>query len=789
LLVICQREKTIIELPIVNMTDHLNIPVVGKHGSVRLLVYPQSLNAKVFDEVEPQDGESRWQLVEGEEYEYEFSDNRFRFKEHELVRPSKSSPSRGWIKTGIYVGCLTLTVTNDTGFETEVGFEVRSVKMDYRTDYKTMLHDITSHFTDLVMMQGAPVTQRFEVDPNENSNTLYQQFAFMRSLVDSDEFEEALNKILFNPIHKWTGTTMEKDICSVKRLGRQELKQIASNKNRLPLGEGKSIGDNITSVPRRLSVSYKKDTIDVAENRFVKFVLQSFSSFCSTIQQCKNANPRLKTEAELTANKLAGWLSRDFFLDVSDLQAMTLNSPALQRKEGYREVLQAWMMSKLAAQITWKGGDNVYQAGKRNVAALYEYWVFFKLLDIVKETFHLELTEEDEKKLVKTDKDKINLELKQGHMKMIGGQFREASRTLNVRLYYNRTFSTSEQLDKSGSWTTAMRPDYTLSIWPGNINETEAEEQDLIVHIHFDAKYKLNRILLNEKEPDETRTFEDEDADLSEEDLLMNQEKKDEERGIYKRVDLLKMHAYKDAIRRTSGAYILYPGSENKRLKGFHEVLPGLGAFCLSPNSLEKDSKEIEHFLHDILKHMLNRASQRERMSYHTYEIYNSEPSVVCESMPEPYGINRSLIPEETYVLIGSCRDENHLQWILHNQLYNTRTDTRNGSVRLKQEISSAKYLLLHRANKQLLLRLGDKGPRVMSNESLSKLPYSSLYKPSMPYYVVFDIAITEPDEEYKNATWDIVRMSNDGILKTGHLSAEPEGVSMVTLMRYLKKE
>ena len=757
------------------MPKPLEIPIDVVHEAM-LQVYPLSQNAKVFDDEQAADlGESRWQLVEGEEYEYEFSDNSFRFKEHELVRPSKSSPSRGWIKTGIYVGCLTLTVTNDTGFETEVSFEVRSVKMDYRTDYKTMLHDITSHFTDLVMMQGASVTQRFEVDPNENSNTLYQQFAFMKSLVDSEEFEEALNKILYNPIHKWTGTTIEKDICSVKKLGRQELKQIASGKNRLPLGDGKSIGDNIDSVPRRLTVSYKKDTVDVAENRFVKFVLQSFASFCSAIQQCNNASPRLKTEAELTANKLTGWLNRSFFLDVSNLQTMTLNSPALQRKEGYREVLQAWMMSKLAAQITWKGGDKVYQAGKRNVAALYEYWVFFKLLDIVKETFHLELTEADEKKLVKTDKDHINLELKQGHTKMIGGQFREASRTLNVRLYYNRTFGTSDHLEASGSWTTAMRPDYTLSIWPGDITETEAEEEDLIVHIHFDAKYKLNKILLDDKLPNETHTFEDEDADLSEDDLLMNQEKREEEKGIYKRVDLLKMHAYKDAIRRTSGAYILYPGSENKRLKGFHEVLPGLGAFCLSPNSTEKDSKEIEHFLHDILEHMLNRASQRERMSYHTYEIHKNEPSVVCEPMPEPYGSDRNLIPEETFVLLGSFHDENHLKWILGNKIYNTRTDTGNGSVRLKQEISSAKYLLLHNGDKQRLLRLGNKGPRVMSKERLETLPFASLYTPSMPYYVVFDIAANESDKEFKDVVWDIGKMIKDGLIKRGHLSAEPK--------------
>ena len=770
------------------MEDPLDILIEGKHNSVRLLVYPQSMNAKVFDEVEPQDGESRWQLVEGEEYEYEFSDNNYCFKEHELVCPSKSNPSRGLIKTGIYVGCLTLKVTNNSGFEAEVSFEVRSVKMDYRTDYKTMLHDITSHFTDLVMMQGAPVTQRFEVDPNENSNTLYQQFAFMKSLVDSEEFEEALNKILYNPIHKWTGTTIEKDICSVKKLGRQELKQIASNKNRLPLGEGKSIGNNIDSVPRRLSVSYKKDTIDVAENRFVKFALYSFASFCSTIQQCKNASPRLKTEAELTANKLTGWLSRDFFLDVSDLQTMTLNSPALQHKEGYREVLQAWIMSKLAAQITWKGGNNVYQAGKRNVAALYEYWVFFQLLDIVKETFRLTLTEEGEKQLVKLDNEKINLELRQGRRIMIGGIYRTATRILKVRLYYNRTFKISDKLDESGSWTTAMRPDYTLSIWPGEIEETEAEKQDLIVHIHFDAKYKLNKILLDDKVIDETHTFEDDDNDLSEDDLMMIQEKQEEEKGIYKRVDLLKMHAYKDAIRRTSGAYILYPGSENKRLKGFHEVLPGLGAFCLCPNSIEKDSKEIEHFLYDILEHMLNRASQRERISYHTYDIYKNEPSVVCESMPEPYGTNRDLIPEETFVLLGSYKDENHLQWILNNKIYNARTGTRNGSLRLKQEITGAKYVFLHKGGTQLLLRLSDKGPRVMSKEDLHKKPHSDLYSPSQLYYVVFDLDSMSVEDEFKDVIWDITRMIKDGIIGEGHLSAEPVGISLATLMKYVKK-
>ena len=172
------------------MDKPLKIPI-NKPEGIKLIIYPLSSNAKVFEVEQADDlGEARWQLVEGEDYEYEFQGEHgpavgYYFKEHELVRPSKSTPSRGLIKTGIYVGCLSLPVANQSGFETEVSFEVRSVKVDYREDYRSMLHDITRHFTDLVMMQGAPVTQQFEVDVNEDGKTLYQQFAFMKSLVDS----------------------------------------------------------------------------------------------------------------------------------------------------------------------------------------------------------------------------------------------------------------------------------------------------------------------------------------------------------------------------------------------------------------------------------------------------------------------------------------------------------------------------------------------------------------------------------------------------------------------------
>ena len=101
-------------------------------------------------------------------------------------------------------------------------------------------------------------------------------------------------------------------------------------------------------------------------------------------------------------------------------------------------------MFDLAAKLSWKGGDNVYEAGKRNVAILYEYWVFFKLLEVVSRVFCIEPASTHT--LVKADADQINLEIQQGKMTMIKGTYDTGIRKLNVRFFYNRTFAhTSEE--------------------------------------------------------------------------------------------------------------------------------------------------------------------------------------------------------------------------------------------------------------------------------------------------------------------------------------------------------
>jgi len=37
------------------------------------------------------------------------------------------------------------------------------------------------------------------------------------------------------------------------------------------------------------------------------------------------------------------------------------------------------------------------------------------------------------------------------------------------------------------------------------------------------------------------------------------------------------------------GAYVLYPGAQNQNWQGFHEIIPGLGAFAIRPSYDEDD--------------------------------------------------------------------------------------------------------------------------------------------------------------------------------------------------------
>ncbi|WP_277633078.1 DUF2357 domain-containing protein [Avrilella dinanensis] len=717
--------------------------------------------------------EARFQLVEGCLYDFQISDPDFVLGDvgENIIQQHKRTKNLGTIAPNIFVGTLSIPLLEKESNQEhcKVELEVQSIKSGYRDDYRDMLELITEKCTDLLLQANSPVSQHFEIDYTKDSQTLYQKFAFIKSVIGTDEFAEAIHRIVTAPVTKWTETTEEKDIRNARRFSNTNIKEILKGSKRTKLPESHYLRSyGIGTLPERITTIRKTDSVDTPENRFIKHALENFLKFCTDINNKAKEfrHKKMENESELLIRELEGQLHHTLFKDISRPTTLKLNSPVLQRKEGYREVLRVWFMFDLAAKLIWKGGDDIYSGGKKDIATLYEYWLFFKLLDLFQSIFDIE--PKDISDLIKETPDGLNLQIKQGKFTALRGVYDSGSRKLNIRFNYNRSFIGKKTYPDSGSWTTTLRPDYTLSFWPFGISETEAEKQELIVHVHFDAKYKI----ANLTEFIERSTAKD-----------LDEEKTENRKGIYKNADLLKMHAYKDAIRRTGGAYVLYPGDKSINQKGFHEIIPGLGAFPVKPSKTDSGIGELKAFILEIIEHFINRASQREKIAYRTFDIYKNPPeseNVVKEPLPEPYNTNRDLIPDDTFILVGYYNSPEQYNWIQQKGLYNFRMGSGTGSLILDKETVSSKYLLLHTigdTDSGDLWKIVSKGPKVYSKADLIRKGYPS---PSQDNYLVIQI---EPvtDSEFENVSWNFRNLEN---YSTGRASAFPFTTSLTELMK-----
>jgi len=602
----------------------------------------------------------------------------------------------------------------------------------------------------------------YDLEPN----TLYQKFAFLSSFLGSEEFMESVTRVINSPVTKWKYYEKTSDIRNLDKIDSKAIKQIASSKTRVPVPSDNLLSLKFNSLPSRVFTTEKHDSLDTPENQFVKFTLTEYFIICSEVSLRLHPESREKREAEIIADRLQYILDNPMFKEISNPHSLDLNSPVLQRKEGYREIYRIWLMFDIGSKLVWTGGDDVYSAGKKDVALLYEYWVYFKLLSIVESIFSL--TKESHNNLLALTNDGLNLNLKSGFQTVVEGISNYGLRKLNFEFNYNKTFSGQDDFLQQGSWTRNMRPDYSLSIWPSGISIEEAEKQELIVHIHFDAKYRVENL---------TQIFGPENS--SEE---MNTVLNDENRGVHKRSDLLKMHAYKDAIRRTAGAYIIYPGSQNVKWRGFHEIIPGLGAFTLRPDKGNDGSLELANFIKAVVDQQLNRASQYERLTYHINEVYKTSPAYINEKLPEYLDGNRITPPAELFVLIGFCKSHEHRQWIEKNHLYNVRLggSFQNAYLHLNPNEALSSFLLLHQTNELItndIWRIKTQGPKVFSKIDLLNRGYPD---PSTEYYFVYEI---EPIDEnsFDSMKWDIRKLKN---FSGGRQSGWPFAVTLSELMQ-----
>ena len=169
----------------------------------------------------------------------------------------------------------------------------------------------------------------------------------------------------------------------------------------------------------------------------------------------------------------------------------------------------------------------------------------------------------------------------------------------------------------------------------------------------------------------------------------------------------------------------------------------------MNPSPDKTDIKALSDFIDLVIDHLLDRTSQREKLSDETFHIFKEpkeDDNILHERIPE-YVDKEKVFADEVSVLIGFYKNEEHLQWILKHNLYNLRTGTDRGSLPLSDMHLHAKYLVLHGKDEletDRFFKLTAKGPRIFSRNDLLKKDYP---EPKGELYVVFQIERDASDD------------------------------------------
>jgi hypothetical protein len=602
----------------------------------------------------------------------------------ELFDADDPTSKRGRLRPGQAVGRLRIKVVDRmTERAGTTDIDVLAVKLSHETEYRQMLTDISSFAAEAVLQGFAPSS--LDLAPSEMpAELLYLRFAMIAAYLQDRAFEAAIARVTSQPHRTWVFEQEIRPIGSPFPAGTSFRRAVRAPGRRIPWASGPSA---LTTLPASLARDRTEASVDNSANQFVKFALERWRAISlelldvlSLAAQKVESGP-LRRGLQITADvgaQIDEYLAHPLFQEVSCLRRMPLSDQVLLQRAGYREVFRTFAMTESGPTVRIDRDDmaDIFAASQRNVATLYEFWCFLAMVNSLGRVCGEDRTAH----AFTVAGDGTSITMKSGRASKLSWSVIRGDRPLRVEVFFNRTFAGAD--DRRGSWSQAMRPDCSVRIRPEGSTPSRVPARELEVWLHFDAKYRVDNLL--------SQMTSAADSDEPVDDSTPS--------GGAKRDDLLKMHAYRDAISRTAGAYVLYPGSEVKDIRrhpGFEEVLPGIGAFPLRPSSdgLRSSSEALDQFLNDVLTHVASQVTRDERHRFWTATVHRpGEPSLASalqtDFLDEP--------PADTEVLLGFVRSNEQRQWINRLQQYNIRAGDREGAVEIGGRELGANLLLLY---------------------------------------------------------------------------------------------
>jgi len=420
--------------------------------------------------------------------------------------------------------------------------DVVSGKWQHR-HFEAMLADLMDEAGNLPFAAGAAAALPYDRSVAAREDVLYHAFVYLRRIVSDDDVASsddrllvALDHVLREPHRRFVRHREHVPLELAHRIdpgglarlaaGQEELVSVRGTRAaRLPL-----TGALRGHLPLRVEQVRVEATCDTPENRFVKAFLDQALGIVARVRQRTQQQGgvpagafarRIRDDCERIERRLRPVRRHALWDEVGAMVHLPAGSTVLQRRRGYREVYRHFARLRLAARVPLAAEVVWDLLEARDIAELYELWCYFSLVRLLRDLL--------------------------GDPVEAGGPAWEdwglAVRwdlavcwADGTRLVYNPRFSRSQPSERR-SYSVPLRPDVALEVPHG---------PNAGLHL-FDAKFKLDRL----------------DALLGDERGPGGQaEANEERRGTFKRGDLYKMHAYRDAIQRAHSVWILYPGSE-----------------------------------------------------------------------------------------------------------------------------------------------------------------------------------------------------------------------------------
>lgn len=482
-----------------------------------------------------------------------------------------------------YVGKSFLDVKKDNQKSIPIPVEVRSKKIDYFNQYSAMIADLSQHALSLIFEVNSPLYQEFVI-ANEEKLTYYEDFMFLEYLFRQDNLPVVFEYLSKNMHSQLINHDEIVPISLANNLNSSSLNNLVSRPNQLFKTDSQiKMAEKLNGyLPINIHQVKHEDSIDTPENQFFKYFLDMLQNLVEKLLS-NSKKGYIQDKLKFFREEIEYYLSAKFFNHISTMDYVPFNSQILQKKEGYRDIFQYFLMLEFSFRLSWDDLNNKFKGFEKKLSELYEYWCYFEILKVLNDLSIIKIDFED---VFEVNRSKWGINVIKGKRSSKKFKLNIRGHDVYIELFYNLTFS-----DKTDykSYSLAFKPDYTLLI-------TTTVNQHFI---HFDAKYRSELEIIDFYEKIGEKSGSEIEKEIEKRDAL------EEKEYVFKDADIYKMHTYKDSILLSSGSYVLYPGTKSKYFKQEDLVIPSVGAFSLTPGNTDIEEDNLTKFIKSVIETLL----------------------------------------------------------------------------------------------------------------------------------------------------------------------------------------